>query len=64
MTEDEMLNGITNSMNMSVRWGRTWKPGMLKSKGLQRVRYDLATGQQCKIKSKKKKLCLVPPNKR
>ena len=55
MTEDEMLNGITNSMNVSTRWGRTGKPGMLKSKVLQRVRHDLATGQkQCKIKSKNK----------
>ena len=58
------LDGITDSMNMSVRWGRTGKPGVLKSKGLQRVRHDLATGQQqCKIKSFKK-LFLAPPNKK
>ena len=27
--------------------GRTWKPGVLWSMGLQRVRHDLATEQQC-----------------
>ena len=27
--------------------GRTWKPGVLQSMELQRVRHDLATEQQC-----------------
>ena len=31
----------------SRRWWRTGKPGMLPSKGSQRVRHDLATEQHC-----------------
>ena len=38
------LDGITNSMDMSVskiqRWRRTGKPGMLQSTGSQTVRHD------------------------
>ena len=49
-TEDEMVDDITNSMDMSEqtlvdKW-RTGKPGMLQSIGLQRVGHDWATEQQ------------------
>ena len=41
------LDGITNSMDMGLsnsgRWGRTGKPRMLQSMGLQRVRHDWVT---------------------
>jgi len=41
------LDGITNSMDMSLSKLRSWrwtgKPGMLQSMGLQRVRHDWAT---------------------
>ena len=46
------LDGITNSMDMSLsklqqaRWGRTGRPGVLQSMGLQIVRHDWATEQQ------------------
>ena len=44
------LDGITNSMDMSLsnsrRWWKTGKPGMLQSMGSQRVGYDWATEQQ------------------
>ena len=44
MTEDEMVDGITDSMDMSLSklqemvW--TGKPGVLQSMGLQRVGHD------------------------
>ena len=31
------------------KWWRTEKPGVLQSMGLQRVRDDLATEQQCNV---------------
>ena len=41
------LDGITDSMNMSLsklrRWWRTGRPGMLQSMGLQRVGHNWAT---------------------
>ena len=44
------LDGITDLMDMSLsklrRWWRTGKPGLLQSKGSQRVRHDWATEQQ------------------
>ena len=44
------LDGITNSMNMSLsksrRWWRTGKPGVLQFMWSQRVKHDLATEQQ------------------
>ena len=44
------LDGITNSMNMSLsksrRWWRTGKRGVLQFTGLQRVEHNLATEQQ------------------
>ena len=40
------LDGITDLMDMSLKKlreiGRTGKPGVLQSMGLQRVRHDLA----------------------
>ena len=50
MTEDEMvgwhhgLNG--HEFEQIPREWRTGKPGVLQSRGLQRVRHDLAVGQQ------------------
>ena len=40
MTEDEMVDGITGSMDMSL--GKLWtgRPGMLQSMGSQRVGHD------------------------
>ena len=43
------LDGITDSMDMSLnngRWWRTGKPGVLQFIGLQRVRHNLATVKQ------------------
>ena len=44
------LDGITNSMDMSLRKlqkiVKEGKPGVLQSMGLERVRLDLATEQQ------------------
>ena len=44
------LNGITNSMDMSLsklwEWWKTGKPGMLQSMGTERVGHNWATEQQ------------------
>ena len=44
MTEDEMLDGIIDSMDMSLSelWElvRTGRPGVLRFMGSQRVRHD------------------------
>ena len=40
------LDGTFNSMNMSVRWLRTGKPGVLQSMGSQRVGYNWLTEHQ------------------
>ena len=51
------LDGITNSMDMSLassrRWQRTGKPGMQQSMGSQRVGHDWAIEQQPKMLSSK-----------
>ena len=49
-TEDKMVGGASPNQwtwvwASSGRWGRTGKPGMLQSMGLQRVRHDWATEQ-------------------
>ena len=49
-TEDEMVDDITNSMDMSEqtlvdKW-RTGKPGMLQTIGSQRVGHDWANEQE------------------
>ena len=47
------LDGIIDSMVMSLskflEMVKLGKPGMLQSMGLQRVRHDLATGQQQQV---------------
>ena len=48
MTEDKCLDGITDSMDMSLR--RTGKPNILRSMGSQRIRHNLATEQQTENK--------------
>ena len=45
-TEDEMVGWHHWLNGDSGRWWRTGKPGVLQFKGSQRVRHDLATGQQ------------------
>ena len=44
MTEDEMVDDITDSMDMSLRssesWGWTKEPGKLQYMGSQRVRHN------------------------
>ena len=49
-TEDEMLDGITNSVDMKTwanvrRWWGTEKPGVLQSMGSQRIGNDLVARQ-------------------
>ena len=47
LTEDEMVDGVTDSMDMvwvdSKSWWWTGRPGVLQSMGLQRVWHDWAT---------------------
>ena len=43
------LNGITNSMDTSLSWWRTGKPGVLQSLGSQRVGHDWATELNCTL---------------
>ena len=47
MTEDQMVDGITASMDMSMRklgsWWCIWKPDVQQSKGSQRVWHNWAT---------------------
>ena len=43
------LDDITNSMDMSLSWWWTGKPGMLQSTGSQRVSHDWATELNCFI---------------
>jgi len=40
------LDGITDSMDMDLRWWRTGKPGVLQSFGSQRVRQDWVIEQE------------------
>ena len=46
-TEDEWLDGITDSVDMSLcnsrSWRWTWRPGVLRFMGSQTVRHDWAT---------------------
>ena len=56
MTEDEMLDGVTDSMDMSLSKLREIEedrePGVPKFMGLQRVGHDWATEQQQRNKRK------------
>ena len=50
-TEDEMSISDSMDMNLHKLWEwRTGKPGVLQSMGLQRVRHDLVTEQQVKMR--------------
>ena len=51
------LDGITNSMGMSLNWWWTGRPGMLQSMGSQRVGHNLATGQQKALINCAVKIC-------
>ena len=57
------LDGITDLMHMSLsklrRWWRTGKPGLLQSKGSQRVRHDWVTNTHI-FKMSSLSLCLSP----
>ena len=50
MTEDEMLDAVINSMDMSLRklqeTVKDWEAAMLQSMGMQRVGHARATEQQ------------------
>ena len=37
------MDSITNSVDTGLRWWRTGKPGLLQSRGFQRVKHNLAT---------------------
>ena len=63
LTEDEMVDGVTDSMDMvwvdSKSWWWTGRPGVLQSMGSQRVGHDWATELNWGIKDITNETCIA-----